>query len=99
MLDFWKDQVRAGTGADIRVMLVNDLGESWSGPVQLRLRRSGDTLLLEGKRDVQVAPFGTGLTEFHLTWPRERGPVTLEAELRGTDGQPVRSVREFAVTP
>jgi len=99
MVDFWKDQVRADSEADIRVMFVNDLGESWSGPVQLRLRRSGEALLFEGKRDIQLAPFGTGSTEFHLTWPRKSGPVTLEAELRGVDGQPVRSVREFVVTP
>jgi hypothetical protein len=99
MVDFWEDRVRAGTGADIRVMLVNDLGESWSGPVRLRVRRAGGNPLFEGSWDVQLAPFGNGLAEFHLTWPRESGPVALEAELRGADGQPVRSVRELAVTP
>ena len=99
MVDFWKDKVRAGSGADIRVMLVNDLGKSWSEPVRLRLRRSRDTPLFESQQDVQLAPYGSGQTEFHLTWPRESGPITLEAELRGADGQPVRSVREFVVAP
>ncbi len=30
-----------------------------------------------------------------MTWPEPLGPYTLEAELRGLDGQPVRSVRDL----
>lgn len=99
MVDFWKDRVQAGTGADIRVMLVNDLSPSWNGPLRLRLRRSAGIPLFESEQEVQLGPFGTGSAVFHLTWPEESGPVTLEAELRGPDSQPVRSVREFAVAP
>ena len=34
---------------------------------------------------------------FELTWPGSLGPHVLEAELRGTDLEPVRSVRELEI--
>jgi hypothetical protein len=99
MVDFWKASAPAGADARIRVTLVNDLGEPWHGPVALRLRRSADSPLFEAARDVQIAPYGTAAVEFALNWPHEAGPLTLEAELRGTGGEPVRSVRELTIGP
>jgi hypothetical protein len=32
-----------------------------------------------------------------MTWPEEAGACLLEAELRGADGEPVRSVRDLTV--
>jgi hypothetical protein len=99
MVDFWKDSVQAGAGANIRVALVNDLGQPWRGPVALRLRRPGGATLVDESRDVPIGPYGTAAAEFCLTWPHESGPILLEAELRGADGEPVRSVREFTIRP
>jgi beta-galactosidase len=99
MLDFWMASAPAGTAARVRVALTNDLGQPWEGPVTLRLLRPGRAPWVAGTRDARIAPFGTAQAEFALTWPGEAGPATLEAELRGADGEPVRSVREFSIVP
>jgi len=100
MVDFWRDSARAGTPALVRVVSINDLDRPWTGPVTLRLRRAGRSSLAFGeRRDVRLGPFGSATSEFGLSWPHEAGSYTLEAELSGADGEPVRSVRELAIVP
>jgi hypothetical protein len=97
MVDFWRSSVKAGQEADIRVLLTNDLEKPWRGSVALRLRRSGGGTALEETRAAQLDPYGTATAEFHAVWPNEAGSFQLEAELPGSDGEPVRSVREFTI--
>ena len=63
----------------------------------MRLKR-GERLLYETQQDAEIVAFGTTVLNFDIPWTTEEGPATLEAELRGADGQPVRSVREFEIT-
>ncbi len=97
-INFWKDRVLSQSKSRVPVMLVNDLDQAWKGPVLLRLRQAGAAApVLELKQDASLEPFGVATNAFDLTWPDAPGPYTLEAELRGADGEPVRSVRELEI--
>jgi beta-galactosidase len=98
-VNFWKDRVINQTQARVPIILLNDLDQPWNGPVTLRLRQPGRASpAVETSHDVYLEPLGQATLEFDMTWPEALGPYTLEAELRGADGQPVRSVRELEVT-
>ena len=100
MIDYWSGTAAAGKDAKLRVLVTNDLGTQWDGPVTLSLKSSGTPLpVVTTKQAVRMAPFGTSTSEFSLTWPREPGTYILEAELPGSDDKPVRSIREISVTP
>jgi len=98
-VDFWKDRIiNNQTQARIPVILINDLDQTWRGPVALRLRKGdGAAPIFEIKQDARLEPLGLATVNFDVTWPEALGPYTLEAELRGADGEPVRSVREIEV--
>lgn len=97
-VDFWKDQVSRGTRSTVPVMLINDLEPAWEGSVALRLLKAGTRKsLLELKREAGLASFGQDTLNFEVDWPQIPGRYILEAELRGADGQPVRSVRELEI--
>jgi hypothetical protein len=95
-INFWKDRLLPQTQSRIPVVLINDLEQSWNGQVTLRLKGTGAPLI-EHKQQVKLDPFGRAAMEFEVTWPETCGRYTLEAELCGDDGQPVRSVREIEV--
>jgi hypothetical protein len=66
--------------------------------VQLRLRRAGaGTAFCVLTQSGRMEPFGQAALDFEITWPQEPGAYVLEAELRGTDGELVRSTRELTV--
>jgi hypothetical protein len=97
-VDFWKDKIIGQTQSPVPVVLINDLDQPWSGPVALRLHRAGEAAaILEFKREASLAPFGQTMLDFQVTWPEPLGQYTLEAELRGADGQPVRGARELEI--
>jgi hypothetical protein len=97
-VDFWADRVTNGMPARVPVLLVNDLDRQWKGPVTLRLHKAGaPEPVLELQREVSLEPHGQSVAGFDLTWPVAPGSFSIQAELRGADGQPVRSVREFEV--
>ncbi len=97
-IDFWKDKLLPQTQNRIPVILINDLEKPWRGSVTLRLTKPGSAAsVCELKDDASMDGFGQTAVEFNLTWPDALGQYTLEAELRGADGQPVRSVREVEV--
>ena len=97
-VNFWKDRIIPQTQARVPVILINDLDQTWSGPVTLRLRQGdGAAPIIEVKQDARLEPLGQATVNFDVTWPEALGPYTLEAELRGAEGEPVRSVRELEV--
>jgi len=97
-VNFWKDKVLPGTKSRIPLMLINDLEQPWSGTVTIRLGKIGGSVaVVELKQDASMDSFGQTTLEVELTWPETLGQYRLEAELRGADGQPVRSVRELEV--
>ena len=94
MVDFAKDKVlTSAKPARVPVAVINDLERPWNGPVTLRLRRQG-RLLAEMKRTCRLESFGQAVVNFEVTWPTEPGSCQLEAELRGTDGKKVHSLRD-----
>jgi hypothetical protein len=80
----------------VPVVLVNDLGKSWTGPVTLRMKR-GAHVLLETKQAARIEALGRRTIVFDLALGKQTEPWVLEAELRGADGEPVHSVRELEI--
>ena len=98
MVDFWKEQVVAQAAEHVSVILINDLEPAWSGTITLTLEKSGTAApVMQFKQIGSVKSFGLATNEFDFVWPQLTGQYTLEAEIRGIDGRPVRSVRTVAV--
>jgi len=99
MVDFAPDNVLSGSKATrIPVLVINDLENLWSGPVTLRLK-CGERLHAETKQECHLEPWGKAVLNFEMKWPEQAGHYTLEAELNGTDGKPVRSLRDIEIIP
>jgi hypothetical protein len=98
MIDFWNNRASAGTRCRVPVALINDLDKPWKGPVTLRVERGGG-VLLEIKQNARIQPLGTTNIVFDLAWPQQPGPCALETQLRGANGEPVRSVRDIEIVP
>ncbi len=96
MIDFWTEECRGGTTLKVPVVVINDLDVDWQGPLVLRLTREGKTIA-EETRAAEVAPLGREVFAFELAIPAGAGKYQLVAELRGRDGKPVRSLRDFSV--
>jgi beta-galactosidase len=96
MLNLGKGYLPPGSTSPVQVILINDLETPQRSPVALRVKR-GDRILREQRQDAGVAAYGTNQLSFEVTWPVDEGPIVVEAELRGVDGQPVRSVREVTI--
>ncbi len=97
MIDFWADDCRPATALRLPVVVINDLYADWQGPITLRLACDGKTIV-EKTREAKVAALGREVFLFELSLPATPGRYRLTAELRGADGQPVRSLRDFGVT-
>ena len=96
MVDYWGERVVGGRKVRVPVVVINDLDKPWSGPVILRVKRGGRDVV-QTRPDCRLGALGTATVEFDVTWPEQTGPFTLEAEVRGAEGKPVRSVREIEV--
>lgn len=97
MVDFAKERVLADSRpTQIPVVVINDLEEPWHGPVVLRLNCGGH-LVAELKQECHLEPWGETTLKFEVTWPTQSGPCSLEAELAGVGGKPVRSLRDTEV--
>ena len=97
MVDYARGTARPGAANQVPLILINDLEQTWQGPVALRVKR-GDQTLWEKRQTVEIVAWGTANLSFNVAWPIEEGQAVLEAELRGADGRPVRSVREVTIT-
>ncbi len=98
MIDYWKIRTVGGTRARVPVLLINDLYQSWKGPVALRVKRGGH-VVFKTKQNARLEPLGTTNLVFDMAWPEQAGPCVLEAEWRGADGKPVHSVRDTTIIP
>jgi len=94
MVDFTKERVLAGSEpTQVPVVVINDLEQPWQGPVILRLKLGGQ-VEAEMKQDCHLEPWGQSTLKFEVKWPTRTGPCTLQAELAGVEGRPVRSLRD-----
>jgi hypothetical protein len=96
MIDFWADECIGGATLKLPVVVINDLDTEWQGPVTLRLSRDGKALA-EKTQDGKVAALGREVFTFEVNVPAGSGKCQIVAELRGVDGKPVRSLRDFSV--
>ena len=96
MIDFWAGECIGGATLKLPVVVINDLDTEWQGPVTLRLSRNGKALA-EKTQDGKVAALGREVFTFEVNVPAGSGKCQIVAELRGVDGKPVRSLRDFSV--
>lgn len=97
MVNFGNERVQPGANLPVPILLINDLEPAWKGVVTLRVKRGNRTLSRQQQK-AAIEPWGTAKLSFDINWPTEEGLITLEAELRGADGRPVRSSREVTVS-
>jgi beta-galactosidase len=104
MIDFWAEQLDAGSQQKFEIVLINDLPMLFKGPIRLAIRRKAS---LTGERDektiaekitnCQVDGFGRAVVVFEMEIPDEEGQYQLVAELTMRDGSKVRSLRDFKI--
>jgi beta-galactosidase len=96
MLDFWADEQVPGETRKLPVILINDLYESRSGEVRLRLLRGGEVLASQTQQ-ATIPALGEQRLCFSVVVPVEPGAYTFDAELL-LPGQPgIHSLRDFEV--
>ena len=97
MVDYWDDKPAAGANVKLPIIAINDLYESWSGSVTLRVL-NGTKVVREAAKACKIDPLGQTSMVFDLQLPTEPGSYTIEAALPNPDGHTVRSLRDFEIT-
>ncbi len=95
MLDFWAEEVPAGSAQEIKVYVINDNYAPWQGDVRLLLSHGDESKLLEAE-PTTVEPLGRQILTFKFTAPATPAACTLIAELESAPGEKVRSLRDFS---
>jgi hypothetical protein len=96
MIDFWAEQLDAGSHHKFEVVLINDLPVLHKGPVRLAIKRDGKTVT-EKSENCQIDGFGRIVLPFEMEIPKEESQYQLIAELIRADGARIRSLRDFKV--
>jgi hypothetical protein len=104
MVDFWAEQLDAGSQQKFEIVLINDLHELFKGSIRLAIRREAS---LTGERDgktiaekvtnCQIDGLDRSVLAFDMKIPNDEGQYQLIAELTDSDGNRVRSLRDFKV--
>jgi hypothetical protein len=94
MIDFWAEQLDAGSQRTFEVVLLNDLPALFKGPVRLAIERDGK-IVVEKSKNCQIDGFGRMILTFDMEIPKDEGQYQLVAELTLRDGTKVRSLRDF----
>jgi hypothetical protein len=93
MLDFWAEEVPAGSVQEIKVYVINDTYDDWQGDVRLLLQHGKESKLLEAE-PTKVESLGRKILTLKFTVPAAPGDYTLIAELEAGGGK-VWSLRDF----
>jgi hypothetical protein len=96
MIDFWAEQLDAGSQREFEIVLINDLHELFKGPVRLAVERDGKTVA-EKITNCRIDGLDRSVLTFDMKIPNEEGQYQLIAELIRPDGIKVRSLRDFEV--
>jgi len=96
MIDFWAEQLVAGSERKFDVVLINDLSRPYKGFAGLRIERAGRTIT-EKSTDCRIDGLGRTVLSFEQKIPKEAGEYQLVAEIITTNGKKVRSLRDFKV--
>jgi hypothetical protein len=98
MIDFWADEVPGGTTLKVPVVVINDLGKEWVGPlgvIGFKMAGKPEMIFLKNFQ-AKVPALGREVFTFEVTVPAGPGNYKLIAELCEA-GQPVYSRRDFTV--
>ncbi len=96
MIDFWAEELSAGSERKFDIVLVNDLPRPYKGLVNLRIERAGRTIT-EQALDCRIDRLGRTVLSFEQKIPKEEGEYQLVAEIITTNGIKVRSLRDFKI--
>ena len=96
MIDFWDDELVAGSQQQFEVYVINDLRSNWTGAVSFSVARGGGTVAQQS-RNCSVDGLGREILSFALTVPDEAGEYRLVAELVTANGNEIRSLRDFKI--
>jgi beta-galactosidase len=96
MIDFWAEQLEAGSQRNFEIIVINDLPVLFKGSVRLAIERDGKTVT-EKSKNCQIDGFGRVVLAFDMEIPKEEGQYQLVAELTRRDGTRIRSLRDFKV--
>ena len=96
MIDFWDDELVAGSEQQFRVYVINDRYSNWTGAVNFSLARGGGTVAQQSKT-CSLDGLGREILSFALTVPDEAGEYQLVARLVTADGNEIRSLRDFKI--
>jgi len=97
MLHFWAEEVPCGDRRPLKVFVINDRYENWSGSVRLRIV-GGSEEAWGSSQPCTVEGLGRTILTFAVPMPAKPGRYTMIAELvRGAD-KPIRSLRDFKAT-
>jgi beta-galactosidase len=96
MIDFWAEQLDAGSQQKFNVVLINDLPRLFEGPVRLAIEKDGATVT-EKTENCRIDGFGRTVLTLETEIPKEEGQCQLVAELTRADGTQVHSLRDFKV--
>jgi len=96
MIDFWAEQLVAGSERKFDIVLINDLPRPYKGFVNIRIEQAGRTVA-EQSRECSIDRLGRTVLSFEQKIPKEAGEYQLVAEIDTTNGNKVRSLRDFKV--
>ncbi|MHC4435788.1 MAG: glycoside hydrolase family 2 TIM barrel-domain containing protein [Planctomycetota bacterium] len=96
MIDFWAEQLDAGSQQKFEIVLINDLPVLFEGSVRLAIEQDRKTIA-EKITNCQINGLDRGVMAFEMGIPNEEGHYQLIAELTGSDGTKVSSLRDFKV--
>ncbi len=96
MIDFWDEELAAGSQRRFKVFVINDLPRMWSGSVRVVLQR-GSEVVGEQTQDCVIRSLGREILTFEQKFPDEKGDCQLVAELVTAEGNAVRSLRDFRI--
>jgi len=96
MIDYWGQDITAGTEQEFDVVIINDSQGNEEGSVRLQLLR-GDRPLAFQTQMFTVTALGRRTLSFKLTLPAEPGEYTLSATLITGMQEAVQSVRDAVV--
>jgi len=96
LLDYWGQELPAGTEQEFQVVVINDTHEKAEGTVRLQLLQGNSPVV------TQTSPCAVGalrrkVLSFQLTLPSEAGPYTLIATIERPEQEPVQSVRDVTI--
>jgi beta-galactosidase len=96
MLDFWAEEVKAGSSAQLKVFVINDRYTDWKGEVRLRILK-GDQEVSSQEEKCAVAALGREIPELKVEFPSEPGRYVIQAELNDGAGKTIRSLRDVSI--